>query len=171
MPRPKAACGPKINSNSPGTKDHLVRKRSPVRIRAWAPSSSLEYKSPAFVLQSLPRRSLSFVWGNRCSIVAPNATAELRNDLVIQDNGVVQQSRGNTGSLVWAGLCSRLPVDSVGSRDPHSRTAEPGVRGVLHHCRIADATGRVGFAVPAKSEARRRLGGNRRLAQLPHPSR
>ena len=49
--------------------------------------------------------------------------------------------------LFGAGLCSRLPVDSVGSRDPHSRTAEPGVRGVLHHCGIADATGRVGFAV------------------------
>jgi hypothetical protein len=30
----------KISSNSPGSKDHLVRKRSPVRIRAWAPSPS-----------------------------------------------------------------------------------------------------------------------------------
>src|ERR1700693_82344 len=76
---------------------------------------SFEYKSPAFVLQSLRRRSLSFVWGNRCSIVPPNAGAELRNDLVIQNNGFVQQSRGNTGSLVCSGLCSRLPVDSLGS--------------------------------------------------------
>src|SRR2546430_2507114 len=99
-----------------------------------------------------------------------NARAELRDDLVIQDNGVVQQSRGNTGSLVWAGLCSRLPVDSVGSRDSYTRTADPGVRGVLHHCRFVDSTCRVGFAVPAKSEARRRLGGNRRLVFLPPPS-
>ena len=29
----------KISSNSPGSADYLVRKRSPVRIRAWAPSS------------------------------------------------------------------------------------------------------------------------------------
>jgi hypothetical protein len=27
-----------IRSKSPGSDDHLVRKRSPVRIRAWAPS-------------------------------------------------------------------------------------------------------------------------------------
>src|ERR1700682_1762573 len=104
------------------------------------------------------------------AIIREDARAELRNDLVIQDNGVVQQSRGNTGSLVWAGLCSRLPVDSVGSRASYTRTAEPGVRGVLHHCRIVDSTCRVGFAVPAKSEARRRLGGNRRLVFLPPPS-
>ena len=43
----------------------LVRKRSPVRIRAWAPSPPFEYKSPAFILKSLAKRSLSFVWGNR----------------------------------------------------------------------------------------------------------
>src|SRR2546427_9656432 len=84
-----------------------------------------------------------------------DARAELRDDLVIPDNGVVQQSRGNTGSLVWAGLCSRLPVDSVGSRDSYTRTAEPGVRGVLHHCRFVDCTWRVGVAGPANSEARR----------------
>src|SRR6266571_1972570 len=29
----------KIGSNSPGTEDQLVRKRSPVRIRAWAPTA------------------------------------------------------------------------------------------------------------------------------------
>src|SRR5438874_12766925 len=88
---------------------------------------------------------------------------ELRNDLVIKDNGVVQQSRGNTGSLVWAGLCSRLPVDSIGSRDSHTRTADPGVRRLLHHYRVVASTCRVGFALPSQSQARRRLGGNRRL--------
>jgi hypothetical protein len=35
---PKVARRAKISSNSPGSEDYLVRKRSPVRIRAWAPS-------------------------------------------------------------------------------------------------------------------------------------
>jgi hypothetical protein len=32
---PKSACSAKISPNSPGTEDHLVRKRSPVRVRPW----------------------------------------------------------------------------------------------------------------------------------------
>ncbi len=35
----KRSSGAKIRPYSPGTEDHLVRKRSPVRIRAWAPNS------------------------------------------------------------------------------------------------------------------------------------
>jgi hypothetical protein len=34
----------KIDSYSPGSADYLVRKRSPVRIRAWAPRS--RYRPP-----------------------------------------------------------------------------------------------------------------------------
>ena len=33
---PENSHNAKISSNSPGSKDHLIRKRSPLRIRAWA---------------------------------------------------------------------------------------------------------------------------------------
>jgi hypothetical protein len=35
---PKSAGGAKIDSNSPRTEDHLVRRRPAVRVRPWAPS-------------------------------------------------------------------------------------------------------------------------------------
>jgi hypothetical protein len=54
--RPQTDGEARISSNSPGSKDHLVRKRSPVRIRAWAPNSIAPFPGIVSAI-SLPRNA------------------------------------------------------------------------------------------------------------------